>query len=353
MIALLIATAVAFAVAVLGTPVLIRVLRARGIGQLIRDDGPFTHPHEGKAGTPTMGGIAIVAGVVLGYAVAHLRNRQELKFARTGLTLLVLIVGLAVVGFIDDYLAIRRGRNMGLRKRGKAGGELLVATGFALLAVHWIHASTHLSFTRQIDVNLGTTIWILFAITVVFASGNAVNLTDGLDGLAAGAATLTFAAFMVIDFWQFRHPGQYGILPGIEQASVIDIAVIAAAMTGACGGFLYWNAAPARIFMGDTGSLAIGGAMAGLALLSNVILLLPILGGLYVIETLSVIAQVISFRVFNRRVLRMAPLHHHFEVKGWPEFTVIVRFWLIAGVCAALALGIFYADFIHIPGAID
>ena len=347
MIALLIAAGVAFAAAVLGTPLLIRVLRARGIGQLIRDDGPFTHPHAGKAGTPTMGGIAIVAGTVLGYAVSHVRSAQ-LKFARTGLSLLALIVGLALVGFIDDYLAVRRGRNLGLRKRGKTAGELLVATGFALLALNWVSASTNLSFTRQIDLSVGNTAWLILAVLVIYGSCNAVNITDGLDGLAAGAATLTFAAFMIITFWQFRHADVYHV----EAASTIDVAVIAAALAGACGGFLWWNAAPARIFMGDTGSLAIGGAMAGLALLSNVVLLLPLLGGLYVVETLSVIAQVISFRGFHRRILRMAPIHHHFEVSGWPEFTVIVRFWMFAGVCVALALGLFYADFLNIPGAI-
>ena len=348
MIALLISVGVAFAVAVLGTPLLIRFLRAHRIGQLIRDDGPFTHPHAGKAGTPTMGGVAIVAATVVGYAASHLRSEQ-LKFARTGLTILFLIVGLGLVGFIDDYLAVRRRRNLGLRKRGKTAGELLVASGFALLALKWINASTNLSFTRQIDLDLGANLWFIVAVIVVYASSNAVNITDGLDGLAAGAATLTFAAFMVIGFWQFRHPGQYGV----EPASTIDIAVVAGALTGACGGFLWWNAAPARIFMGDTGSLAIGGAIAGLALVSNVMLLLPILGGLYVVETLSVIAQVISFHGFHKRVLRMAPIHHHFEVSGWPEFTVIVRFWLFAGVCVALALGLFYADFINIPGAID
>jgi phospho-N-acetylmuramoyl-pentapeptide-transferase len=187
------------------------------------------------------------------------------------------------------------------------------------------------------------------AIVVIYGTSNAVNLTDGMDGLAAGSATLVFGAFMVICFWQFRHPFVYGV----EPASAIDLAVVAGALTGACGGFLWWNAAPARVFMGDTGSLAIGGAMAGLALLSKVVLLLPILGGLYVVETLSVIAQIISFRGFHRRVLRMAPIHHHFEVSGWPEFTVIVRFWLFAGVCVALALGLFYADFINIPGALD
>jgi phospho-N-acetylmuramoyl-pentapeptide-transferase len=347
-IALLIAGGVAFAAAVLGTPVLIRFLRARGIGQLIRDDGPFTHPHAGKAGTPTMGGIAIVGGVVLGYLVSHVRTEQ-LKFARTGLTLMVLVIGLAAVGFVDDYLAVRRRRNMGLRKRGKTAGQLLVASGFALLALRWLDVSTQLSFTRTIDLDLGTWLWFAFAVIVVYGTSNAVNLTDGMDGLAAGSATFVFAAFTVICFWQFRHPLAYAV----EPAAANDLAVVAAAFAGACGGFLWWNAAPARIFMGDTGSLAIGGAMAGLALLNNTLLLLPILGGLYVIETCSVIAQVISFRGFGRRVLRMAPIHHHFEVIGWPEITVIVRFWIFAGACVALGVGLFYADFINIPGALD
>jgi phospho-N-acetylmuramoyl-pentapeptide-transferase len=346
-IALLIAAGVGFSIAVFGTPVLIRLLRQRGIGQLIRDDGPFTHPQAGKAGTPTMGGLAIVGGALLGYAVAHVRTEQY-KFARTGLTLVALVVGLAAVGFVDDFLAVRRGRNLGLRKRGKTAGELLVATGFALLALNWVNVSTHLSFTRSLHLDLGSYVWFFVAVFIVYGTTNAVNLTDGMDGLAAGSATLVFVALMIICFWQFRHPTVYGG----PSASSVDLAVIAAAFAGASGGFLWWNAAPAQIFMGDTGSLAIGGAIAGLALLSKIILLLPILGGLYVIETLSVIAQVISFRGFGRRVLRMAPIHHHFHVYGWPEFTVTVRFWLFSGACVALALGIFYADFINIPGVI-
>jgi phospho-N-acetylmuramoyl-pentapeptide-transferase len=347
MTSLLIAAGVAFTVAVLGTPFLIRLLQSRGIGQLIRDDGPFTHPHAAKAGTPTMGGVGLIGAAVLGYLVAHVRTDQ-LKFARSGVTLLFLVVALASVGFADDLLGVRRRRNLGLRKRGKVAGQLLAASGFALLALNWVKVSTHLSFVRQLDLNLGSTAWFVIAVIVVVGAANGVNLTDGMDGLAAGSATLVFAAFTIIGFWQFRHAGVYHL----QSASAIDLAVVAAAMMGACGGFLYWNAAPARIFMGDTGSLAIGGAIAGLALIMKTLLLLPILGGLYVIETLSVIAQVVSFRGFGRRVLRMAPIHHHFEVIGWPEFTVIVRFWLFAGVCVALALGLFYADFINIPGAI-
>jgi len=350
-IGLLLAASVAFLVSVFGTPFLIRVLRARGIGQAIRDDGPFAHPHVEKAGTPTMGGIGIMVAALAGYLVAH-AGARELRFARAGLTLILLMLALGAVGFIDDYLGVRAGRNLGLRKRGKSTGQLLVGSGFALLALYWVDTSTQLSFTRLLDLDLGTWLWFAWAVIVVTSTSNAVNITDGLDGLAAGSGTLVFAAFVIIAFWQFRHPGTY-TLGGPDGATALDLAVVAAAMMGACAGFLWWNAAPAKVFMGDTGSLALGGMMAGLALLTNTNLLLPVLGGLFVVETLSVIAQIVAFRGFKRRVFRMAPIHHHYELGGWPEFTVIVRLWLFAGLCVAFGLGLFYADFIRIPGAID
>lgn len=348
MIAVLIAVAVAFTVAVLGTPLLIRVLRARNIGQAIRDDGPVAHPHGAKAGTPTMGGIAIIVAAFLGYLASHIRT-EAIKFANTAIALWVLVLALALVGFVDDYLGVRRARNLGLRKRGKTLGVLLAGSVFAALGLHFVKVSTDLSFTRSVGVGLGDIGWFIWAVAIVYATANAVNITDGLDGLAAGSSALVFVAFVVIAFTQFRHPHVYHLLA----AGSIDVAVVVAALMGACVGFLWWNAPPARVFMGDTGALALGGAMAGAALLTNTHLLLLLLGGLYVIETLSVIAQVISFRGFGRRVLRMSPVHHHFEVLGWPESTVIVRFWILAGLAVALGLGFFYADFIRIPGVIE
>jgi phospho-N-acetylmuramoyl-pentapeptide-transferase len=339
---MLMAAAAAFIVTILGTPFLIRSLRARGIGAAIRDDGPIEHPHISKAGTPTMGGIAIVVATVIGYLFAHIR-RESVAFATPGWTLLALIVGLGFVGFIDDYLGVRARRNLGLRKRGKTFGIVVMAGMFAWLSLNFVHTDTHLSFTRPLDIDLGSFGWFLWAIFVIYASANAINLTDGLDGLAAGASALIFGAFMVIAFTEFRHPDIYGVLP----AQALDQAIVAAAMLGACAGFLWWNAAPARIFMGDTGSLAVGGALAGLALLTRTHLLFPILAGLPLIETLSVLAQVIAYRGFRRRVLRMAPIHHHFEVGGWSEFTIIVRFWLFGSICVALGIGIFYADFLR------
>jgi phospho-N-acetylmuramoyl-pentapeptide-transferase len=345
-IALFLAVAASFITTVASTPFLIRYLRTRGIGQQIRDDGPIPHPHIAKVGTPSMGGFTIVGGAVVGYFAAHLHRSASIKYARSGVILLLAIVGFAIVGFIDDYLGIRKQRNLGLRKRGKLAGQVIVASGFALLALHWVHVSTHLSFTRDLRYDLGSPLWFVWAVLVIIGTTNGVNLTDGLDGLAAGASMFVFAVYTIIAFWQFRHLTIYHV-PG---AQALDMATISAAMLGGCAGFLWWNAAPAQIIMGDTGSMAIGAAVAGLALLTRTQLLLPILGGLYMVETLSVIAQVISFRGFGRRVLRMSPIHHHFEVGGWPEFTVTVRFWLFAGLCAAMGIGLFYADFLRLPG---
>ncbi len=344
MIGLLLAATSSLVLALVGTPVLIRYLQSRGIGQLIRDDGP--EGHHTKAGTPTMGGVAIVGAALFGYGIAHIRTGE---FEAAGVAVMVAILGLATVGFIDDYLSIRHRRNLGLKKRQKSAGQLVVGSGFALLALQWADASTHLSFTRDLDLDLGTWVWAIWAVFLIIGASNAVNLTDGLDGLASGSAAMVFSAFVIIAFWQVRNQAIYDVPP--EQA--LDLAIVAAAMMGACAGFLWYNAAPARIFMGDTGSLAIGAAVAGLALMTRTHLLLPVLAGLYVIETLSVMIQIVTFRGFGRRWFRMAPIHHHFELLGWPEFTVIVRFWLIAGLLVALGLGVFYADFITAPGALD
>lgn len=336
MVAVLLAGGLSLLVSLVGTPVLIGWLRARGIGQRIREEGP--RRHISKAGTPTMGGVMIVTATVAGYGLAHLRTGTT--YSRGGLLVLATVVATSVLGLLDDYIKVSRQRSLGLNKRGKAGGQFLVALAFALAALHWGNASTRLAFTRfdSTSIDLGPILWVALAVLMILATSNGVNLTDGLDGLAAGSSAFAFAAFVVIAFWQFRHPNVYGV----HQA--LDLALVSSAMVGACTGFLWWNAAPARIFMGDTGSLAIGAGLAALALLTNTHLLLPVIGGLFVIETVSVIVQVAAFRIFHRRVFRMAPVHHHFELLGWPETTVIVRFWILAGLCMALALAVFYAD---------
>jgi len=338
-IRLLFAAAIAIAVSLVGTRLLIDWLGRRRIGQPIREDGPTGHMT--KAGTPTMGGVAIVAGAGLGWLVSDFFGGT---YTRRGI-IVIGTIGLAgLVGLIDDWLKVSRARNLGLNKRTKFGGLVVVSILFVIGVLRFTHISTTLALTRYNypGFHMGTVGWALFAIFLILATTNAVNLTDGLDGLASGSAIFGYAAFVVIGFWGFRHQSIYG------DQSYLDLAVVAASMLGACTGFLWWNAAPARIFMGDTGSLAIGAGLAGLALSTNTGLLLVLICGLNVIETVSVILQVGSYRLTGRRIFRMAPIHHHFELAGWPETTVIVRFWILAGLCTALALGIYYADFVRL-----
>jgi len=330
---------VAFLIALFVTPWWIRYLRARSLGQLIREDGPS---HQHKAGTPTMGGVVIVAAAVVGYVMGHVGT--SIVFTRGGLLALFVVVASGLLGFTDDYLAIRNARNLGLSSGAKFVGLLVIAGVFAVLALSWVHTSTDLSFTRVSlpGWNLTGAGWFFLAVFVIVATSNAVNLTDGLDGLAAGSATFCFGVLAIIGYWQFRHYSIYRL------HSSLDLGLVAVALVGACLGFLWWNAAPARIIMGDTGSLAVGTGLGALCLLMNLDLLLVIIGGLFVAETASVILQVLSFRLFGRRVFRMAPFHHHFELRGWPETTVIIRFWILAGLLAMLGLGIFYGDFLKI-----
>ena len=329
-------------VALLVTPVVMRFLASRRIGQFIRDDGPASHVV--KAGTPTMGGVAIVIAIVVGYLMGHVGT--EVKFARSGILVVMVVIVFGAIGFVDDLIKVRHSRSLGLQKRGKLFAQIAAGLTFSELAVHWVQTSTALSFTRlqTPGLRLGEAGWVILATVVLVATSNAVNLTDGLDGLAAGSSTFCFTVLAIIGYWVFRHYSIYKVLP----ASAIDLALCAVALAGSCLGFLWWNAAPAKIMMGDTGSLAIGSGLAALCLLLNVDLLLPIIGGLFVIETLSVIAQVASFRTVGRRIFRMAPIHHHCELLGWPETTVIVRFWVLAGLFAALGLGIFYGEFLTV-----
>jgi phospho-N-acetylmuramoyl-pentapeptide-transferase len=345
---------------ILCTPVVILFFRRRGFGQEIREDGPQSHLV--KRGTPTMGGVAVVGSTVFGYLVAHL-----VAFAQdgegptaSGLLVLFLMVGLGGVGFLDDLIKLRRQRNLGLRARAKFGGQLAVAVVFAVLALEYRNArgltpaSTHLSYVRDIgELGLGAVGFVILAYLIITATSNAVNLTDGLDGLAAGAASMVFGAYTLISFLQARHLCSPGFSPSgcYQVRDSRDLAIVAASAMSACFGFLWWNTSPAKIFMGDTGSMALGGLMAGLAICTRTELLLVVLGGLFAVVTLSGIIQTGWFKFTRRRtgtgrrVFKMAPLHHHFELSGWEEVTIVVRFWIIAGVAVAFGVGLFYAAF--------
>jgi phospho-N-acetylmuramoyl-pentapeptide-transferase len=351
MILVLVAAAIGLAVTLLGTPVAIRLFRTWGWGQRIREDGPNTHLE--KMGTPTMGGIVILVALVIGYVVTHTVSGG---FTSAGWTLIVAAVGFGLVGFLDDFIKVHRRRSLGLSMSAKFVGTALVSLLFAVLVVHFASStgtSTELSFIRETGIKLGI-VFYLWAFLVLTASSHAVNLTDGLDGLASGSSIFVLSAYVFIAFWQFRHtcdPSPLAACYPVDKEAMLDAAVVASATMGAVAGFLWWNAAPARIFMGDTGSLALGGLFGALAITTNTQMLLVIMGGLFVIETMSVILQVISFRGFGRRIFRMSPIHHHFELAGWPEFTVIVRFWIVAGLCVAVGLGLYYADFIARGGS--
>ena len=344
---ILVAGVVGLITALLGTPIAVRVFRRRGWGQLIREEGPKAHYE--KHGTPTMGGIVILLGAVLGYVLGHVGRGGITPPEDSGLLAIGTVIALGLLGFIDDFIKIRKSRSLGLHSRAKFLGQLVIAIVFGVLAVHVVDIGTDLSLFRSTAVNLGIFFYV-WVFLMIAASSNGVNLTDGLDGLAVGSAAPVFGAFVVIAFWQFRHKIFYDL--AATGSDPFELALVAAALFGACAGFLWWNTAPAKIFMGDTGSLMLGGAMAVLAILLNTQLLLVLLGGLYVVETLSVMLQVASFKRTGKRIFLMAPIHHHFELAGWAEYTVIVRFWVLSGLSVAFGLGLFYADFLSKGGAL-
>jgi phospho-N-acetylmuramoyl-pentapeptide-transferase len=332
------------------TPTLIRILAKRGIGQMIRDDGPQTH--QVKRGTPTMGGIVLILSTIIAYFASHL-------FTGTGVTasailVISLIVGLGLIGLLDDLLKIYRKQSLGLTARQKLLGQAVFAAGFAYVGLQFedesglAPISLYFSGVRDTSIKLGAFLVILWVIFLVLGSSNGVNLTDGLDGLASGAAIMTFLSFIVIGVWEFGQSCAIAVTPQCYNVrDPLDIAVLSAALAGSCAGFLWWNAAPAKIFMGDVGSLALGGAISGIAIVLRVEALLAALGGLFVLITLSVIIQTGYFKLSGgKRVFKMAPLQHHFELLGWGEVTIVIRFWILAGMSVAAGLGLFYGQWV-------
>lgn len=346
---ILISGAVAFLFSLFATPAFIKFLARKGYGQQIRDDGPQNHHI--KRGTPTMGGIVLVIAALLGYFTSHIFTRAEAT--ASGLLVIGLMVGLGLVGYLDDWLKVVKQRSLGLRAKQKLIGQAIVAGAFGVLATRFpddlglTPMSEYLSTVRDTSIKLGVLV-VIWAILMVLGTSNGVNLTDGLDGLASGAAVMSFLAFVLIGVWKFGQRCEVVASTNCYTArDPLDLAVLAAALAGACAGFLWWNASPARIFMGDTGSLALGGALAGLAMTLRTELLLIPLGGLFVIITMSVIIQTAYFRISGgKRVFKMAPLQHHFELMGWGEVTIVIRFWIIAGLCVAAGLGLFYAQWV-------
>ncbi|WP_203566892.1 phospho-N-acetylmuramoyl-pentapeptide-transferase [Aestuariimicrobium ganziense] len=350
---ILLAGGLAMMVTLFGTRSLIKFLVKRGYGQFIRDDGPTTH--HTKRGVPTMGGLVIIFAVLFGYGMAHLITWSRITLS--AVLVLYLFAGLGVIGLLDDWAKIRNQRSLGLNAKGKLLGQIFVAASFAVLALNFpdarglTPASQAVSFLRDIDwLVLPLPLAVLWLMVLIAGASNAANLTDGLDGLLSGGATMVFAAYVILNVWQYNQWCGRTSTAGplcYEVRNPYDLAVVAMALAGACFGFLWWNAKPAKIILGDTGSLAIGGALAGLAIMSRSQFLLVIIGGLFVMETLSVMLQVSWFKLTKgKRLFKMTPIHHHFELLGWAEITVAVRFWIICGLCVAAGLGLFYAEWV-------
>jgi len=347
---ILIAGAISLVMSLFGTPILIRWLARHEYGQIIRDDGPSSH--HTKRGTPTMGGLNIIFSSLLGFFISHIITRTSVSIS--ALLVIGLVVSLGFVGFLDDWLKVAKQRSLGLTGWQKVAGQTFFAALFGGLGIHFADKngltpiSLHLSTLRDTSLQLTPILVVIGVILMVSATSNGVNLTYGLDGLATGASVMTFLSFILIGVWEFGEG--CAVTPGINCYQVrdpLDIAVLAASLAASCTGFLWWNASPAKIFMGDTGSLALGGAIAGIAATLRIELLLIPLGGLFVIITMSVIIQRVYFKASGgKRVFKMAPLQHHFELSGWGEVTIVLRFWIIAGLSVALGLGLFYAQWV-------
>ncbi|GAA2838970.1 phospho-N-acetylmuramoyl-pentapeptide-transferase [Leucobacter komagatae] len=358
MIAMLIAAGFSLMYSLLLTPLFVRGFNKLRWGQPIRVDGP--KEHETKRGTPTMGGLIFISGSVLAYFVGKLVMGETPT--PSALLVILMAVGAGTVGFIDDLMKTRMQNSAGLGGWAKIFGQVVIAVSFALLGLQFANdhgltpVSTHISIFRDLPFDFmslgviaGTILVILWVMVIVTATTNAVNVTDGLDGLAAGASIFAFSAYVLIGFWQSAQncaatAGEAGCY---EVRDPMDLAVIAAAFLGGVAGFLWWNTNPAQIFMGDTGSMGIGGAIAALAILTRTEVLLILIGGLFIIETGSVILQRLYFKVTKgKRIFLMSPIHHHFELKGWAEVTIVVRFWMIAGIFAIVGIGGFYAEWV-------
>jgi len=362
--ALLTAGALSLAFTLFLTPLFIRLFTRLGWGQFIRDDGPKSH--HVKRGTPTMGGIIFILGSLFGYLVATLLVSNEPPTA-TGLLVLLMMVGLGAVGFVDDFLKTRKKQSLGLGGWAKVVGQVVVATAFALLALQFPNeravtpADTGISFIRDLPLDfmvfgtvVGVVLYVIWICLITVGASNGVNVTDGLDGLAGGASILAIGSFVIIGFWQFNQScasenlNPDDIYRCYEVRDPLDLAIVSTAIVGGLIGFLWWNTNPAKIYMGDTGSLGLGGALAALAIVSRTELLILLIGGLFVIETGSVIVQRAYFKLTGgKRIFLMSPIHHHFELKGWAEITIVVRFWIIGGLFVAAGVGSFYFEWLQ------
>ncbi len=360
---LLTAAAISLAFTLFLTPVFIRLFRRWGWGQVIRTPEDIRNPsHGAKRGTPTMGGTIFIVGTIVGYlAGAYTGNNPPTV---SGLLVIWMMLGLGAVGFIDDYMKVHRQRSLGLSGWRKVVGQVIVLVPFAIVALNFpdrvgqTPAAAYVSVFRDLPalsfMALGPIIgWLLYLAWVSLigvAASNSANVADGLDGLAAGSGTFMVGAYSLIAFWQFKQACT-SVLQNLsacyDTRDPLDLAIVGAAFTGALIGFLWWNAPKASIFMGDVGSMGIGGVVAALAILTRTEILLVLIAGAYALASGSVIAQRVYFRMSRgRRLFLMSPFHHHLEMRGWPEITIVVRMWIISGMLAVSGVGLFYVEWL-------
>lgn len=366
MIALIIGILVSLVVTIVGTPLLIRLVHKLHYGQYIRQDGPQSH--QVKRGTPTLGGVVINLAIVCGWLASaiyrHIVSGEA--FSLSAMLVLFAMLSMGVLGFIDDFAKVRKKQNEGLSVAGKFIGQFIFATLYAVLALiiptrsGFSSAQAGMSFIEEpffsfefagrIVATVLFVIWVNFLMT---AWTNAVNLTDGLDGLATGSSMIAFAGYGVIAFWESYHlkgAGHEGFAYAVSDP--LDLTIIALCAAVACFGFLWYNSNPATIFMGDTGSLALGGLFAAMSIATHTEFLAIIVGGVYVIEALSDVIQVGYFKLTHKRVFKMAPIHHHFELLGWTEGKVVVRFWMVELIFVLVGLVVFYGDWVARSGLV-
>lgn len=363
MLALLLAAAFSMIFTLVLTPLFARVFRRLGLGQFIRADTPTTHVV--KRGTPSMGGVVFVTASVVGYFLGHLVGGG--RPSASAMLVILMMGGLGIIGFIDDLMKVTKQNSLGLPGIYKIIGTVVIGVIFALIGITYRDShgrspvSTAVSFIRDLPfdflvtfgVGVGTVAIVAWVVFITVSASNAVNLTDGLDGLAAGASIFAIGSYIIIGYWQSIQ-SCYSLSVNPENlfkcytvSSPLELATIAAAIVGSLVGFLWWNTSPAQIMMGDTGSFALGGALAALAILSRTELLLVLIGGLFAIITGQVIIQRIYFKLTKgKRIWRSSPYHHHFEMKGWPEVTIVVRFWIIAGLFVGAGVGLFYLEWL-------
>ncbi len=318
------------------TPLFIKFQKNKQIGERIRIDGPRTHSI--KSGTPTMGGLIFVVSSMAAFSVVSLiKYYRHNVYSIEGIFVISIFLLCSFIGFIDDYMALKMQRSLGLRWWVKMFLLAIVCLYFILFSKYLLNTTTYITIPfTAIKVEMGNWYYAL-VVLIIISTTNAVNLTDGLDGLAAGTSSIVLAVFSFIAFLEWSV---------LDISYTVDIAVVSGGVLAACIGFLWWNTAPAEIFMGDTGSFGLGGLIAAVAIVLKQEILLIIIGGLFVIEALSVIIQVLWFKIFKRRVFKMAPIHHHFELLGWPEIKIIIRFWIVCMLFAGVGFFIYYLKFI-------